>query len=572
MTTPDYRSTLEYLRPFRLRVALLATVLVTGLGFRLGPPLILQRFIDAALGEIVVDSLVTLGVLYLVLAVGNQLLSALAAYLGADVGWRSTNELRADMADHLIGLDMSYHTAHTPGEIIERVDGDVTAVSQFVARFMVKLLGSALMLVGVLVVSWFTEWRMGLGISLYAVIVLILLTSMRSMAVAAAEEERETSAQLYGFVEERLAGIDDIRANGGGTASMASFVPVSTDFFERTRLAWRKRAQFWVTSNVAFWSGDIIALGLGVYLVLNDAITVGTAFLLLQYTQLVRQPIEQVSQEFQELQKAAGGILRIDAIRKLGSSIATGAAPLPDGPLSVRFGDVKFAYDDKPTLEDVTFSLDAGRTLGIVGRTGGGKTTITRLISRLYQPESGSIELGGVPLETVSERTLRRRVGVVTQDVQLFATTVRDNLTYFDRTRTDEQILETLHLAGLGSWIDDLGLATTIGSDGAGLSAGESQLLAFARVFLQSPGLVLLDEPSSRLDPATESLLATATERLFAGRTVIIVAHRLDTLRTVDEVMVIDDGMILEHGERDALIADPSSVFASMVAAGGAVL
>jgi ABC-type multidrug transport system fused ATPase/permease subunit len=571
MTAPDYRSTLEYLRPFRARVTLLAGVLVIGIGFELGAPLILQRFIDAALGTIVVESLATLGILYLALAIGKQLLSAVATYLGADVGWRSTNELRADMAEHLIGLDMSYHTSTTPGELIERVDGDVTAVSQFIARFMVKLLGSGLLLIGVLGVSWFTDWRMGLGISGYVVMVLVLLARMRSMAVSAAEEERETSAQLYGFIEERLAGIEDIRANGGGAASMASFVPVSTDFFDRTRTAWRKRAQFWVASNTAFWSGDIIALVLGVVLVSADAITVGTAFLLLQYTQLVRAPIEQVSQEFQELQKAAGGILRIDGIRRLRSTMRTGGGSLPSGALSVRFDDVHFSYDDKPVLTGITFELAAGRTLGIVGRTGGGKTTITRLISRLYQPDSGLIELGGTPIDTVSERALRHHVGVVTQDVQLFAASVRDNLTYFDHSRTDDDIVETLRTAGLGSWIDDLGLDTEIGSDGGGLSAGESQLLAFARVFLQSPGLVLLDEPSSRLDPVTESLLAAATERLFAQRTVVIIAHRLDTLRTVDEIMVVSDGAIVEHGDRSTLVSDPGSAFSAMVAAGEAL-
>ncbi len=571
MTAPDYRSTLEYLRPFRVRVSLLAAVLVIGIGFELGAPLILRQFIDAALGSIEVDSLVTLGVLYLGLAVGKQLLSALATYLGADVGWRATNELRADMAQHLIGLDMAYHTSTTPGELIERVDGDVTAVSQFIARFMVKLLGSGLLLVGVLVVSWFTDWRMGLGISIYVAAVLMLLLRMRSMAVSAAEEERETSAQLYGFIEERLAGVEDIRANGGGAASMASFVPVATDFFERTRTAWRKRAQFWVGSNTAFWSGDIIALILGVLLVSSDAITVGTAFLLLQYTQLVRVPIEQVSQEFQELQKAAGGILRIDAIRRLRSILEVGDADLPDGALSVRFDGVSFAYDDKPVLLGVDFELSEGTTLGIVGRTGGGKTTITRLLSRLYQPGSGAIHLGGMPLEAISEESLRRHVGVVTQDVQLFAATVRDNLTYFDRSRSDDDIRETLRAAGLDAWIDDLGLDTLIGSDGAGLSAGESQLLAFARVFLQSPGLVLLDEPSSRLDPATESLLANATQRLFSGRTVIIIAHRLDTLSTVDEVMVVADGSILEHGSRAALASDPDSAFSSMLVAGDAL-
>lgn len=571
MTAPDYRSTLEYLRPFRTRVSLLAAVLLIGIGFELGAPLILRQFIDAALGLIVVDSLVALGVLYLGLAIGKQLLSALATYLGADVGWRATNELRADMAEHLIGLDMTYHTSTTPGELIERVDGDVTAVSQFIARFMVKLLGSGFLLVGVLAVSWFTDWRMGLGITIYVAAVLVLLLRMRTMAVSAAEEERETSAQLYGFIEERLAGIEDIRANGGGAASMASFVPVATDFFNRTRTAWRKRAQFWVGSNTAFWSGDIIALVLGVLLVTSDAITVGTAFLLLQYTQLVRVPIEQVSQEFQELQKAAGGILRIDAIRRLRSTLGVGDAGLPGGALSVRFDGVSFAYDDKRVLSEVDFALSAGTTLGIVGRTGGGKTTITRLISRLYQPGAGVISLGGVPLETVSEESLRHRVGVVTQDVQLFAATVRDNLTYFDRSRSDEDIRETLGVAGLGGWIDELGLDTVIGSDGAGLSAGESQLLAFARVFLQSPGLVLLDEPSSRLDPATEALLSGATERLFAGRTVIIIAHRLDTLRTVDEIMVVADGSILEHGPRGDLASAPDSAFSAMLVAGDAL-
>ena len=571
MTAPDYRSTLEYLRPFRTRVSLLAAVLIVGIGFELGAPLILRQFIDAALGTIVVDSLASLGVLYLGLAIGKQLLSASATYLGADVGWRATNELRADMAEHLIGLDMAYHTSTTPGELIERVDGDVTAVSQFIARFMVKLLGSGLMLVGVLAVSWFTDWRMGLGISVYVLAVLLLLIRMRSMAVSAAEEERETSAQLYGFIEERLAGIEDIRANGGGAASMASFVPVATDFFNRTRAAWRKRAQFWVASNTAFWSGDIIALALGVLLVVMDAITVGTAFLLLQYTNLVRVPIEQVSQEFQELQKAAGGILRIDGIRRLRSGIRVGDAQLPDGPLSVRFEGVSFAYDDKQVLSGIDFEVGAGTTLGIVGRTGGGKTTITRLISRLYQPDSGRIEVGGVPIATIAEESLRHRIGVVTQDVQLFAATVRDNLTYFDRSRSDDDIRATLGRAGLGGWIDGLGLDTSIGSDGAGLSAGESQLLAFARVFLQSPGLVLLDEPSSRLDPATESLLAAATERLFAGRTVIIIAHRLDTLRTVDEIMVVADGAISEHGGRAGLAADPVSVFSRMLAAGEAL-
>lgn len=569
MTAPDYRSTLEYLRPLRLQVALLGLALIGSIGLQIAAPLVLRRFIDVALGDVVGTSLVTLGVFYLAFAIGNQLLSAAATYLGADVGWRATNELRFDMTEHLIGLDMAYHTSITPGQLIERVDGDVTAVSQFIARFVVRLVGSGLLLVGVLVVSWVTDWRMGLGISLYVLAVLALLVRMRNMAVSAAEEERETSAQLYGFIEERLAGIDDIRANGGGMASMASFVPVSTDFFERTRRAWRKRAQFWVASNTAFWSGDIIALALGVYLVVTGSITIGTAYLLLQFTQLVRTPIEQVSQEFQELQKAAGGILRIDGVRRLRPELTIGNRELGPGPHSVSFTEVSFSYEDRQVLSDVSFSLEAGSTLGIVGRTGGGKTTITRLLARTYEPDHGVISIDGVPLPDISEASLRRAVGVVSQDVHLFAASVRDNLTFFGRDTDDDELLARLGVVGLADWVGRLGLDTELGSDGAGLSAGEAQLLAFARVFLQEPGLVLLDEPSSRLDPATESLLASATERLFASRTVVMVAHRMETLRTVDEVMVVGDGRIVEHGAREVLAGDPGSAFSGLLRASG---
>jgi ABC-type multidrug transport system fused ATPase/permease subunit len=229
---------------------------------------------------------------------------------------------------------------------------------------------------------------------------------------------------------------------------------------------------------------------------------------------------------------------------------------------------VNFAYERRPVLRDVSFELEEGKVLGLLGRTGGGKTTITRLISRLYDPTEGTIALSGIELGSVSPVSLRNRVGVVTQDVQLFRASVRDNLTFFDHARPDHDILATLESAGLGEWIGTLGLETVLGAGGAGLSAGESQLLAFARVFLQNPGLVILDEPSSRLDPATESMLSLATERLFRGRTVVIVAHRLDTVQRADEIMVVDDGVIAEHDLRLSLAADPTSRYAGLLAAG----
>jgi ATP-binding cassette subfamily B protein len=568
MTAPSYRATLTtYLTPLRGRVTLLSALLLGSIGLQLAVPQFLRTFIDAAASREAAAGMVAIGVAYLVAGVINQFLDAGAAYLGADIGWSATNRLREELGAHLLTLDMGFHNETTPGEMIERVDGDVTAISDFISRFLVRLLGAAVLLLGVLVVCWLEDYRLGVAVTLYVIAVLFLLLRLRNLAVSAAEQEREVSARLYGFIEERLAGIEDIRALGAGRITMARFVPVMRDFFIRTTAAWRKRVIVWVSANTAFWAGDALALAVGTWLVLRDSISVGTAFLILQYIQLVRRPIEQVTQELAQLQKAAGGIVRIDQLRRLRTGIEDGHREMPSGPLSVEFDHVAFSYEERLVLDDVTFRLRPGTVLGLLGRTGGGKTTITRLMSRLYDPDAGAVRLGGVDLREARTDALRNALGVVTQDVQLFRATVRENLTLF-ADRPDEDVLSILDRAGLGDWIRSLGLDAELGSAGQGLSAGEQQLLAFARVFLQDPGVVILDEPSSRLDPATESLLATATERLFSGRTVVIVAHRLETVRTADEIMVVEEGRIIEHGLRQELAADPNTAYARLIVAG----
>ena len=573
MTTtrqPGYRAALSaYLAPHRRAVVTLALVLTASIGLQLVIPLALSNFIDAVLGGSEVSALTTIGLVYLAAGVTTQVLEGISAILGARVGWDATNALREDLAEHLLGLDMAFHTETTPGEIIERVDGDVTALAEFLSRFTIRLLGAMVLLVGVVIVSFTRSVPMGAVLALYVAGLLAFLYRLRNLAVAAAEEERETSAQYYGFIEERLAGIDDIRANGAGRFTMARFAPVMVDYYERTVEAWRKRVVMWVSANTAFWSGDALALALGTWLYERGSVTVGTAYLVVQYVQLVRRPIEQVAQQLQELQKAAGGLVRIDALRTVETRVPFhGRTQLPGGPLSVEFDHVDFAYEERPVLTDVSFTIRPGEVLGLLGRTGGGKSTITRLMTRLYEPTSGTVSLGGVNVDDVSEASLRRAVGVVTQDVQLFGATVRDNLRFFDPAFDDERIMATLGAAGLDDWIASIGLDTRLGASGAGLSAGEQQLLAFSRVFLQDPQVVILDEPSSRLDPDTESKLAAAAERLFSGRTVVIIAHRLDTVRTADSIMVVDSGRIVEHGPRTSLEADPTSRYSRLLAAG----
>jgi ABC-type multidrug transport system fused ATPase/permease subunit len=275
----------------------------------------------------------------------------------------------------------------------------------------------------------------------------------------------------------------------------------------------------------------------------------------------------------EDLQKAGAGIVRVQELAAATSALHDPAAPvpLPSGALDVAFDGVSFGYgDDEMVLEDLSFRLAPGTVLGLLGRTGSGKTTISRLLFRLYDPASGAIRLGGIDLRDAQRADIRGRVGMVTQDVQLFRATVRDNVTFFDRAVDDERILAALEDLGLADWYAGLpeGLDTVLGAGGAGVSAGEAQLLAFTRVFLKDPGLVILDEASSRLDPATERLIERAVERLLVGRTGIIIAHRLATILRADQVMILERGRIAEYGDRVALTNDPDSRLAALLRTG----
>jgi ATP-binding cassette, subfamily B, bacterial len=221
-------------------------------------------------------------------------------------------------------------------------------------------------------------------------------------------------------------------------------------------------------------------------------------------------------------------------------------------------------------LKQVDFDLPPGRVLGLLGRTGSGKTTIARLIFRLYDPTRGAICLGGLPIPCARLKELRQQVALVTQDVQLFQATVRDNITFFDRSVPDGQIIAVIEELGLSDWLHRLpnGLDTKLETGGRSISAGEAQLLAFTRVFLRNPGLVILDEASSRLDPATEQLIERAIDRLLHNRTAIIIAHRLGTLHRTDQILILEDGCVAEHGDRALLAADPSTRFHSLLRTG----
>ncbi len=561
----------SYLRPQKPRVFLLAFLLIGSIGLQLVNPQLVRYFIDTATTGGDLNKLIAIAGAFVGVALVNQAVAVGATYLSETIGWTATNALRTDLAAHCLGLDLSFQKTRTPGEMIQRIDGDVDALSNFFSQFSIYVLSNLLLLCGVLVLLYREDWRVGLGMTGFALFALVVMVRIRAFAIPHWTALREMTAQFYGFLGEHLAGTEDIRANGARPYVMRRLY----EMFRRWYPIQRRQTIAYVAMNLSslaiFGAGNAVALGLGAYLWNQGAITIGAVYLIFNYTEMLRRPIEQIRTQLQDLQTAEASIGRVEELFRTETRIKDGpGVTLAAGPPGLEFRDVGFAYEPgEPVLERVSFELGPGRVLGVLGRTGSGKTTLARLILRLYDADSGEVLLGGAPVRDFALGDLRRRVGLVTQDVQLFDATARDNLTFFDPAVPDERLLSVIDDLGLGDWYGALpnGLDSRIEGNG-GLSAGEAQLLAFARVFLADPGIVILDEASSRLDRATERLIERAVDRLLEGRTGIIIAHRLGTLDRVDDVLVLERGQVVEQGERAALAGDPGSHFARLLEAG----
>jgi len=555
----------RYLKPQWHRVLLMTVLIFIYIGMQLVNPQILRYFIDTVIRGGNSTALALVGLIFVGVTLATQLISVLTTYLSENVTWTATNRLRTDLVSHCLTLDIAFHKSRTPGELIERIDGDVNMLSSFFSESIVHLLGNIILILGVLILLSREDWRLGLAMTTFAIPTLFILTLIHKYSIPCWIATRQKSADFFGFLGEQLMGTEDIRANGATHYVMDRFFLLLRNWLPVHRKAILSNYSMVMTSLIAFGFGNALALALGAYLWSIHAITLGTVYLIFYYTNLLNQPMDQIRVQLQELQQARAGIERVQQLFLTQTTIANGIGNfLPSGALSVEFNSVSFGYDSNDTaLHNVNFYLKPGRVLGVLGRTGSGKTTLARLLLRLYDIQEGEISLCNVPIRTVSLQNLRQHIGIVTQDVQLFQATVRDNLTFFNKSVSDKRILEVLDDLTLSAWYSSLpmGLDTKLETDGVGLSTGQAQLLAFARVFLTNPGLVILDEASSHLDSLTEQLIKQAESKLFNGRTGIIIAHHLSAVQNVDEIMIMENGCIQEYGERNVLAENQHSHF-----------
>jgi ATP-binding cassette subfamily B protein/ATP-binding cassette subfamily C protein len=611
LSMAHYRNLLgTYLRPQLPKVALLAALLLSSIALQLLNPQIIRYFIDTSQAGGSQQALLGAAALFLGIALARRIAGVATTYVGEYVGWQATNALRADLTLHCLRLDMQFHQRRTPGELIERIDGDVTTLENFFSQFVVRILGNLVLLLGILALLFREDWRVGVGLSIYAALTLAALLSLQRLAVTRWAGLSQAEAEQSGFLEERLAGAEDLRANGATPYVLRGLYRLMRNRFHRARAAFVMNSANSGITRLLYAIGYTAGLAIGVYLFRQGQITIGTVYLITYYLGTLAQPLEALKEQLGDFQQATASIGRIEELFGIPINIREDPrSQLPAGALSVAFDDVSFGYADErrktkdesssPAMEtdeprtevrglrtesaessvlstqssvltNISFQLEPGKVLGVLGRTGSGKTTLTRLLFRLYDPDAGGIRLGDVDIRAAGLDDLRGHVGMVTQEVQLFNASVRDNLTLFNRRIADDAILHALREIGLWEWFQTLpeGLDTPLGPAGGGLSAGQAQLLALTRVFLRNPGLVILDEASSRLAPATERLLERAIDRLLANRTGILNAHRLGTVQRADNILILERGRVVEYGPRAALATNPDSRFAQLLRTG----
>ncbi|GAA3094415.1 hypothetical protein GCM10020001_007780 [Nonomuraea salmonea] len=390
--SPDTSSVLRLLLPsWRAAPALIGAV-SAATALPLAAPQVTRWFVDDAMGGASIRHLTLIAAGYLVLAVAGQAARTVTAWLAGRLAWDGSNRLRERLTGHALHLDLAFHGRHTPGELIERVDGDVVAVADFVVAFLLDVVAGVLLLAGVVVAVLLVDWRIGLALLAYCLVIGYGMARAQRLAVPSAARSRAASAALFGALEERLAGAEDLRANGAGAHTVRRFHQVSAALFRAEHRDARIGTVLLAGTSVAFAAGTAIMLGLAAWTMRSGALTVGTAVLLLQYTMMVRAPFERLIDQIRQYQAALAGVARIAGLLAERPALTPGTRPLPPtGPLGLDLDGVGFTYpgDDEQVLSGVRLRLAPGETLGLVGRTGSGKTTLARLVLRLHDPVQG---------------------------------------------------------------------------------------------------------------------------------------------------------------------------------------
>ena len=561
-----------------LRAGLSGTLALAigGMVGRAAVPVAVQQGIDRGLraaggpdlGVVTTIVAVTLGVLALTTTCSYLMMRRLFT-----VSETALANVRTRTFRHIHDLSMLHQQSERRGVLTSRVTSDVDQITQFLQWGGVILFVSAGQIVVTTVVMAIYSWQLTLVVYLAFLPLVLAIRLFQRRLAGAYGEVRKRVGTMLGAVSESVVGAEVIRAYGvaGRTSQRLD------DAIEQHRLAQFRALR---TSVVSFSAGEIasgLALSavvvVGVLLGVDGSLSVGQLIAFLFLVTLFVQPVQIATEVLNEAQNAVAGWRRVLDVLDLAPDVADPAESgqdLPAGPVDVRFAGVRFAYPDGPdVLIDIDIAIEAKSRVAVVGETGSGKTTFAKLLTRLMDPSAGAVLLTGVPLTDLRFASLRRRIVLVPQDGFLFDATVADNVRFARPDLSDMDLELAFTELGLADWVESLParLATPVGERGEALSVGERQLVALARAYVADPDLLVLDEATSAVDPATEVRLQRTLDAVTRGRTTVVIAHRLSTAQSADEVIVFDQGRVVQRGPHAELVREPDSVYGRLHAA-----
>ncbi len=549
------------LRPYRGRVALMFVAMLAATGAGLAPPYLAGQAIDSGIIAGDTSALDLIVVAFLAVAAVYAAAIFLQTYLVGWVGTRALQDLRERVFSHLQEMSIGFFTRRSPGVLISRMTNDIEALNQLVTTGVVTMFSSTLTLIGVVVILLALDLKLALVTFLTFPLLAAASVVFRIVSQGAYRATRERIAAITAYLQETLSGVRVVRSFGQEPRHATAMTELNEANREANMKTVYLNASYFPAVELLSAVGTAAILLYGGSQAIDGAIQIGVIVAFVGYLQLFFEPIQQLSQLYTTYQQGMAALDKIFDLLDTAPDMVDAPGAIDPGTLrgEIEMDSVWFSYGEDGgdwALEGVDLHVPPGQTLALVGATGAGKSTFAKLVARFYDPQEGRVLVDGHDLRGVRQQGLRRQLGIVPQEGFLFSGSVRENIAFGRPEATLEEIEASAAAVGATDFIAALpqGIETEVGERGVQLSAGQRQLVAFARALLAEPRILILDEATSNVDVRTEKTIERGLERLLAGRTAIVIAHRLSTIRRAGKIVVLEAGHIAEAGTHEELI------------------
>ena len=525
------------------------------------PPYLLQQAIDGPLARGEVGPLWRIAALYGLTAIGIYVITYAYTYFLQQAGQRALADLRVRLFNHLLNHDYAFLSKTSTGELVARLTNDIDQLNAVLSSSVVVVLVEGATLIAVLTMMFTINWRLALMAVVILPVVLMVTVYFRARLRRSSTGERSAMAHISSFLNEHLHGMTVVQLFNREGESAEEFDMYNSRYRRALIVLRHHSAVFLSVQEILAAVGLALMLYAGGYGVLAGWASLGVLVAFIQYTQRAFRPVIMLSQQYNAVQIALGAAERIYRMLNTAPAIQNPSQPVPLTKLegAIQLDDVYFRYvEDEPVLRGVALDIPAGQSVAIVGATGAGKSSLVSLLARQYDPQSGAVKLDGTDIRHLSLSDLRTSVAVVPQDPVCLAGSIGTNIRLYRDDVSDEEVRKAAEFTNAAQFIDELpgGYDFEVLPGGANLSQGQRQLLALARALALSPdGVLVLDEATSSIDTATESLIQDALERVLRTRTSLVIAHRLSTIRGADRIIVMDKGKVVEDGDHESLLA-----------------